>query len=59
MQRKFISYSSLNARKAAIFPLSIQWIHSCILPLNAAMYWTHLKIFHFFPAWRCLAGSNV
>jgi len=45
-----------NARKAAILVLSSQWIHTCILPLNAAMSWTHLKRFHLFPAWRCLAG---
>ena len=40
VQRKSKSTSSanaLNVRKAAIFLLSIQWIHCCILPLNATM----------------------
>jgi len=62
MQRKSISNSSanvFNASKAAVFPLSIQWIYICILPLKATISYTHLKTFHLFSACRCLGFSNV
>ena len=50
MQRKSISISSanaFNAKNADILPLSIRWIHNCILLLNATMSLTHLKCFTF------------
>jgi len=41
----YLSANKFNTWKAAIVPLSIRWIYSCILP-NATMSLTHLKIFY-------------
>ena len=62
MKRKSISTSSANAfnvKNADILPLSIRWIHNCILLLNGTISLTHLKVFCLFRAWSCLADSNV
>jgi len=62
MQRKSISNSSadvFNARKAAVYPLSVQWIYICILLLKRRRCLAHIQK-HFTSALHAMLGfSNV